>query len=916
MKSLDEITTGFNIFEKNQVLTHEQLNTLGNYLDDQERLTRVGEIGVGLCCGLRPSLAEFRIRVTKGIGGTTDGDLFRFGADVVYDRFKPYDEGAPVYEPFFGGAAPMRVRMPLFELVKAGDRDQRAIGLDSFTGRTGFALESMVAVLYMESFVRDPDLCTGADCDNLGKDAVNTPRVLLTDRRSAARFQAPFDTPDMAARDLDAIVAVRPIMMPGADTPAAIATAYVTASAATLVPLTAALAKIFPRCAAFLGGVFAADPAPVWVRVLNGLQAQFTAAPRGVQYYYDFLLDVIDTYTDFKMLMYGDMAICAPDFGGFPKHVLLGVLTRDRDGSAFRTPFYPSPAVSAAADRRRHARFLARKLDALIINFELPQPPIQLRVTPSQLEDRRLEDRAIPHYYKVTDGRPIHRSWNYFLEQAGMSAFNYGYGAPSYQAQGGAASPMTSPIAPFTLFRVEGHLGRNVEEALALINREIRTFNLPFTARAVMLDPDRTKLPWHLPFRFTDLHRIHYVLRNDIANQLEEVSTFGDSFKTAVDDAIKSNIVVDDVDASDSTRVGVLAANAQSMVKSRAALGIAKLARPFEEYQADTSWKADVGGTMESAGQFKANLTKVVKTEFATPFDNLIASPHVHWLPWLEDLIRRRNEKEQTKVLFGTFLTEHPGLEHRAGVPAGGTLVLAHDTQGLVVADFALPYNTPAPVEEREEEPPLRRPIDIRPPFIVKGGINILPSRDRVINEKLDQFKIKLQPELNKAIDYQGKFIEGLKDSLAVFGGAAATTPKGGVTGPGTKVQDPVLDAHLKDARSRIEQVDFIKNQLLDPANDAGRQQVLEDQLKQAETDVAESITVTTKYVAQSTMDVSAGSDGSVAMNMVSEALNRLSNRGALAAVKAGLEEASAGAAKADVKNVIGVVLKQKGLGR
>src|SRR4051812_37204741 len=142
MKSLDEITTGFNIFEKNQVLTHEQLNTLGNYLDDQERLTRVGEIGVGLCCGLRPSLAEFRIRVTKGIGGTTDGDLFRFGADVVYDRFKPYDEGAPVYEPFFGGAAPLRGGLPLFGLGQGGGPGQRAIGLGSFTRRTRFALRS------------------------------------------------------------------------------------------------------------------------------------------------------------------------------------------------------------------------------------------------------------------------------------------------------------------------------------------------------------------------------------------------------------------------------------------------------------------------------------------------------------------------------------------------------------------------------------------------------------------------------------------------------------------------------------------------------------------------------------------------------------------------------------------------------
>ena len=113
-RSLDEITTSFTIFEKNQVLTHEQLNDLGQYLDDQERLTRVAAIGVGVGCGLRPSIVERRVRVTKGVGITTDGDLFRFAEDVVFNRFKPYDEAAPKYEPFFTGTT----RMPLFELVR------------------------------------------------------------------------------------------------------------------------------------------------------------------------------------------------------------------------------------------------------------------------------------------------------------------------------------------------------------------------------------------------------------------------------------------------------------------------------------------------------------------------------------------------------------------------------------------------------------------------------------------------------------------------------------------------------------------------------------------------------------------------------------------------------------------------------
>ena len=228
--------------------------------------------------------------------------------------------------------------MPLFELIRVEDKDQRAISLNSFTGRTG-PLESTVAVLYMESFVRDPDLCTGADCDNLGKDAVNTPRVLLVDRRSAVGLRPPFDTPDLAGRDLDSVSAVRPVMTPDVDTPATISTAYVTACALTLGPLTAALA----RSSRAVPHSSAASSRPIRRRRGRASSTGFRRSSRqrhgASSTTIDFLLDLVDTYTDFRMLMFGDTAICAPDFGGFPEHLLLGVLTRARDASALRTPF-------------------------------------------------------------------------------------------------------------------------------------------------------------------------------------------------------------------------------------------------------------------------------------------------------------------------------------------------------------------------------------------------------------------------------------------------------------------------------------------------------------------------------------------------------------------------------------------------
>jgi len=925
LRSLDEITTGFKLFEENQVLTHDQLNTLGGYLDDQERLTRIGAIGAGVCCGLRPSLVDFTVRVTKGVGLTTDGDLIRLGADVVYDRYQPYDDAAPVYAPFFNGTT----RMPLFELVRADDKKTvGAIPLANFSGRTGVALETMVAVLYMESYVRDPDLCSGTDCDNLGKDALNTARVLLVDQASARVLRPTFDTPDAAGRDLDVVAARRPIMKPDTDTPGGIRKLYLDECQKTLDRLKPSLAKIYPRCSGFLQGLFGQDPAPAWARVLDGFQSQAAIASLGVQYYYSYLLDLVETYTAFKTLLSGDTVICAPDFGGFPKHLLLGRLSPDRDTSQWRTGFYPSPAVAdGLVERQGHARFLVRKLDAMIFTFQLPQQPSAVLVTPSRLESAPLEERAIPYYYIVNDIKPIHRAWNYRLERQGLSACNYSYNASQYAPLGGAAEPMNTPVTPNTLFRVEGHVGRSVQDALDLINQKIRDNNLPFTVRAVMLDPDVRKLPWKLPFVVTDLHRLHYIIRNDLATQLADTKDFSDTFKGAVDAAIQQKTVADDPVGNDGITLHQFSDEKSAALKTQADVAIGKLAVPFEAHRAAPTWQQDVNNTLTLAKQYKAGLGKVVKTDFSSAYDNLIGSTHIQWLPWLQDIIDKRDEQNQKKVLFGTFLTEHWGLEHRGGVPAGGTLVLAHDTAGTVVADFALPYFAPAPVEDRDEgdEPPLVKPPVVRPPIFVvpPPPLKILPSNEKLIADKLADFRVSIQPDLNKAIDVQSKYFDGLKDSLSIIGTAFSSTTKvppaagGGIST--TKVLDPALDSHLQDTRAKMQAVDFIKNQLLDPSlsdpANADRQTALQTQLAAAENDVAASVNETTKYVASNAVDVSPGSDGATAMATVSEALNRVNSKDALTTVTKGLQTASAApTASAGLPNVIASVLRVKGL--
>ena len=101
IRRLEAVTTDYAVFERDQVLTHEQLNSVAEYLDDQSRLTRTQLLGVGIVGGLLPALGKGRITIGKGVGVTSDGDLLGLAVDTVFDRFLPYAESAPAYEPFY-----------------------------------------------------------------------------------------------------------------------------------------------------------------------------------------------------------------------------------------------------------------------------------------------------------------------------------------------------------------------------------------------------------------------------------------------------------------------------------------------------------------------------------------------------------------------------------------------------------------------------------------------------------------------------------------------------------------------------------------------------------------------------------------------------------------------------------------------
>ncbi|HBB35672.1 MAG TPA: hypothetical protein DDZ80_10155 [Cyanobacteria bacterium UBA8803] len=944
LNSLEHISSGYSIFEKDQVLTHEQLNSITAYLDDQTRLTRVKLLGVGIACGLRVSLQDNSVKITQGVGITTDGDLLYFNNDTIFNRFKIYDKSYPAYPPFYVNGDVDGEMIVVYQL--AASDDERAILLSEFNTQTGKNLNNMVAVLLMESYEKDDDICSGTDCDNLGKDRINTIKLLLVENQSLGLLKPAIFTPDQAAKSLNEIVADRAIIPSSLKTLNELTQTYRDTCNGIHNQLIGELPKLYPNCRAFLADIFPADPTNSWLTSLVDLNRTFSTTNSGIQYYYDFLKDVVETYNACRELLFDDATLFYTNRKSYSKHLLLGNLMPGTDINENRTGFYPSPIVSQTTDQLNHAKFLVQKLNALIQTFQNPIPvgnnltrvAPTIRITPSLGEDQPLAERAIPYYYQRNATLPIGKSWNYRLSRRGVDIYSYFDNKSTvYEAQTDTVTKqIATQIGRFSFFRIEGHLGRNVLTVEKGIKSLIKANNLPFAVRSVMIGTDKNQLV-KPPIRYSDLHRLHHLLRQDVANQLEEVIGFSQNFKQKVDAAVK-NRVVTDAPEGEGLNFQNIAKDKNSTVARNATSARSVLRMNYTQYQGNATWQNNLTQAIQAASEFKYNLSDVVKTEFNTPFDTLVSNTHLQWIDLLDQIIAAKDEKEDDKLLFNNFIEQHPGIEHFGGVGRGGTFLLVYDTNKTVVADFMLPYYCPDPVESPAPEPTLKKPV-LKPRWVIQNGLQVVPSIERkfdkfkvekladfvkagqlgdfvkttqlsgLVKSQLDDFKFeqldKIQTQFQVQFDnQQDKYFNVLQNSVEVLGNKIGQLDKLNLTGIGrvTEPSTAQLRDRVKNLQSQRQTVDLLNQNARKPGLTEDARQTFAEQAKLAEAELAKSIRETTEYIAASGWDVSKGSEGFNAMSEVSRSMAAFTNNETLAVARNGLGEVAGKTNNAELK--------------
>ncbi len=525
----------------------------------------------------------------------------------------------------------------------------------------------------------------------------------------------------------------------------------------------------------------------------------------------------------------------------------------------------------------------------------------RLRITPSLGDAHPLEARAIPWHYRLIDDPPIHQAWNYHRSARRDDGENLGYRSAAWASSAKAREPLAYAIAGHDFFRIEGHLGRPVDEVGAEIRRLAAERNLPIHVQEVLLhspparDDLRRLIKRRPSIRHTPLHSLHHLLRQDMSQRLEESRSFGSRYLGDVTAAVNTGQVPGAADNGAS--VVTTAGNALNAINSLQATAAPVLGQAsYSGYKAQLAagglaWKASYASALESVGNSRASLGHISRPDFVSPYDALAQVNTPHWIDWLDDLIQADDDRADDKLLFTRYVQDHPGLDHLGGVWRGGTFVLAYDDSGRVVGDFTLPY--PAAEDDAPEpvQPPLSRP-PYRPPVIVNGGIRVLRPIDLKVSDRVLQERQSFQFELDK----QTATIDGLVRGAFVPNNAVTTKPR---VLPGD-IKDSYTEYNTERMLNLREQVKDLQNRITQPGLPAETRTLFERDLASVQTALADTVASVTGRIVSGKVDM-ASAGGLALTSHLTSSVAVLQDTGAKARLNTQLTGLSQGAGAGQV---------------
>jgi hypothetical protein len=480
--------TNYPKFVPDQLLTSDALNELFSYVDEQERMTRTNLVGVGIVCGLHVKMnsTDNSVTITKGTGVTTEGYLVSMD-ETKYTKMKLFDHSKDHY---FDSYAVSEPTLELWELKEASTEE----GMVDLSD-----LEDSAVLLYVELQELENKTCDPNSCDDKGITVAVNFRPFLVNKSIAHIFidyvtninssSITWFSSYVVAQELNE-VKIRRFDIPNTNivTTDDIVNQYRSVITQTVPDLQTACTNSYDLFSVLLQEEYPSNP-------LENLASVFDDLDEGtitlnnlvhIQYYYDYLSDMISAYAELRVAGTKLVGICCPDAAWFPRHLLLGevVQTNPDLRSALRHYFMYSPLFERQ-DLWMEVKLLFKRLVLIQTKFSLPVNPktSPVRITPSsKCCCSFLSKKAIPYYYNVKGSAEpyLYKYWNLEKREQGRANQVLSYHATTYNMTDAfVRDPLLYDLDCHDFLRIEGIIGKPYKKVLKYLKFDIKTHRLP-----------------------------------------------------------------------------------------------------------------------------------------------------------------------------------------------------------------------------------------------------------------------------------------------------------------------------------------------------------------------------------------------------------------------------------------------------
>jgi hypothetical protein len=734
------------VFEANQVLTNAHLNQAFDYLNEQERLTRANLIGIGIACGLKVRLepAIPTIKISKGCGVTSAGcKEYPLPDSLPYPSFTkdPTTPGSPQLEmwelfpaddpdttPLTSDFLSGKVVVLFVELKKDNLRNCSPNNCDDKGAAVTVTLRKLLMYQTQAGAIitATRDFEKRSSVDDLTTDL--TKRLGLPDL-VLPRYDVPNSSPVTSQDVLRGFYnALHSTSLAGA-TKQALSLAYEAFKPVVQDRYPSDPFSLFPNSFGFL------DDIPK-----SHQQVRF------LQYYYDFFGDLIGAYNEFRWKGIELMCACCPPAGLFPRHLFAGVVTPP-DIPDYRQEFIPSSTIGHCETLKKEVQSLFQRFVEMAIQFtdNPPLPPRiqdnrtdnQIKITPSKFGDVPASAKSIPYYYKENGTPPIYQLWDPGKTARQRSKQNLSYQAYQYATDPFVRNPLDYDLEPTAFFRIEGHLGKNYGGVLQTL-QDVKTENrLPIEIVAVRTGAFDRNLKIELDkeeCHFQDLDLLYKTEREKlhclISRVLILLYTIKQEYGSPVTKQTKSlfplineyypNFLVSPntlgriyEDASQGLPGKQVITGASFLTEKRyaffnfipTAFEVIRILFMIAESVTEGLSEFDFAefqilcARLDKVVEFlKANRTPSNPDSNESPnwevtdklLDDILSLCRGRVLKTLVDEFARRVREVQQKQFLSFFLQKNPGIQHKAGVPMGGTFVVVY-------------HDPPAPLTEPDD---------------------------------------------------------------------------------------------------------------------------------------------------------------------------------------------------------------------